>query len=198
MPYDRRAPARTVEPLERRALLTVASGFTESLFVDDLDNPTAMAFAPDGRLFVAEQGGTVRIVAPDGSLKPQPFATFDTTDEGERGVIGLALDPGFAQNGFVYVYYTVLPSGGEPLHNRVVRLTAAGDVAQAGSTVTVFDLDPLSGATNHTGGAMHFGADGKLYVAVGDNANGPLAQSMTTTHGKMLRLNPDGSIPGHP
>src|SRR3954468_9263543 len=196
----RRVPARSrralAEPLEGRQLLTVVSGFTESAFVPGgLDSPTTMAFAPDGRLFVAEQGGAIRIVKPDGTLLDTPFVTLPTTAEGERGVIGLVLDPQFNENHFVYAYYTVTTSGPAAPHNRIIRLTANGDVAQQGSEVTLFDLDPLSSATNHNGGAMHFGADGKLYVAVGDNANGANSQSLDTTLGKLLRLNPDGSIP---
>ena len=81
------------------------------------------------------------------------------------------------------------------MHNRISRFTANGDVAVAGSEVVILDLDNLSGATNHNGGALHFGPDGKLYAAVGENANGANAQSLTNLFGKMLRLNPDGTIP---
>src|SRR4051812_4880419 len=105
-----RRAAATFEPLERRQLLTVVSGFTESRFALGLDNATAMALAPDGRIFVAEQTGFVRVVQPDGTVGTTPFATFPTTADGERGVIGLALDPQFESNHFVYVYFTVAGS----------------------------------------------------------------------------------------
>src|SRR3982750_4897812 len=98
----------SMEALERRQLLTVVTGFTESLFVSGgLDSPTSMAFAPDSRLFVAEQGGAIRVVQADGQLNTTPFATLATTADGERGVIGIAIDPQFTENHFVYANYTV-------------------------------------------------------------------------------------------
>src|SRR5687768_9378677 len=192
-----------VEALERRTLLaTVPPGFVDSLFAPGLSNPVAMDFAPDGRLFVAEQGGAVHVVR-DGQTLPEPFARLDVATGGERGLLGVALDPAFATNGYVYVYYTARQP---QTHNRVSRFTAAdadpnpaayspGDLATPGSEFVVIDLDPLTDATNHNGGAIHFGPDGKLYVATGENSRPDLSQSLGTTHGKMLRLNPDGSIP---
>jgi hypothetical protein len=170
---------------------TVPAGFTETIAASGLASPTAMEFAPDGRLFVTEQGGRLRVIK-NGVLLPAPFATLTVNASGERGLLGVTFDPNFATNNFVYVYYTATTPN---VHNRISRFTANGDVAVAGSEVVILDLNPLSSATNHNGGAIHFGEDGKLYVAVGDNANGGNAQSLTNLLGKMLRLNPDGSIP---
>ena len=150
-----------------------------------------MQFAPDGRLFVAEQGGRLRVIK-DGVLLPTPFLTLTVSSVGERGLLGVAFDPAFATNRFVYVYYTATTPA---IHNRISRFTANGDVAVAGSEIVLLDLNNLSGATNHNGGALAFGGDGKLYVAVGENANGANAQSFDNLLGKMLRLNSDGSIP---
>jgi glucose/arabinose dehydrogenase len=150
-----------------------------------------MQFAPDGRLFVCEQGGRLRVIK-EGALLPAPFVTLSVNALGERGLLGVAFDPAFATNRYVYVYYTATTP---TIHNRVSRFVANGDVALAGSETVIFDLDPLSGATNHNGGALAFGADGKLYIAVGDNANGANAQSLGNVLGKMLRINPDGTIP---
>jgi glucose/arabinose dehydrogenase len=152
---------------------------------------TSLAFAPDGRIFVTELSGAVRIVK-NGALLAQPFATVPALMGGERGLIGIALDPAFASNGHVYVHYTTAEGGA---HNRVSRLTANGDVAAAGSEVTLLDLPPLSDAQRHNGGGMLFGADGKLFVAVGDDGNGANAPLTSTPFGKILRLNADGSIP---
>lgn len=174
-----------------RADAAVPAGFAQTTVVSGLANPTAMAFAPDGRLFVATQGGALRVVK-DGALLPTPFLTVTVSSSGERGLLGVAFDPNFASNRYVYVYYTATTP---VVHNRVSRFTADGDVALAGSEVVLLDLDPLSSATNHNGGALHFGTDGKLYIAVGDNASGANAQSMSTLLGKILRLNADGSIP---
>ena len=170
---------------------TLPQGFSETLVASGLSSPTAMQFAPDGRLFVCEQGGRLRVIK-NGALLPTPFVTLTVSSVGERGLLGVAFDPNFATNHFVYVYYTATTPA---IHNRISRFTANGDVAVAGSEAVLFDLDNLSSATNHNGGALAFGPDGKLYAAVGENANGANAQSMNNVLGKMLRLNSDGSIP---
>ena len=171
------------------AAATLPSGFSESLVASGLANPTAMQFAPDGRLFVCEQGGRLRVIK-DGVLLATPFVTLSVNSSGERGLLGVAFDPEFATNHYVYVYYTV-PS---PVHNRISRFTANGDVAVPGSEFVLLELNNLT-ATNHNGGALNFGPDGKLYAAVGENAVGSNAQSMNNLLGKMLRLNADGTIP---
>src|SRR5688572_27036539 len=167
---------------------TVPVGFTESVVTGGLSNPTAMAFAPDGRLFICQQGGQLRVVK-NGTLLGTPFLTVTTDATGERGLLGVAFDPAFSSNGFVYVYYTV---PGSPPHNRLSRFTASGDVALSGSQTNLLELDNLS-ATNHNGGAIHFGPDGKLYIAVGENAVASNAQTLGNLLGKILRLNQDGT-----
>src|ERR1041384_7544748 len=169
---------------------TVPTGFTDSLVTAGLTDPTAMALAHDGRIFVCEQRGTLRVIK-NGVLLPTPFLTVTVDSRGERGLLGITLDPNFVSNQLVYVYYTV-PS---PAHNRVSRFTASGDVALAGREVVLMELPNLSTATNHNAGAIHFGADGDLYVATGDNANGNNAQSFSTVLGKMLRITSTGAIP---
>ncbi|MEO8057945.1 MAG: PQQ-dependent sugar dehydrogenase [Burkholderiales bacterium] len=168
----------------------VPAGFTRNeTWVTGLSNATAFAQAPDGRFFVAQQGGALRVVKA-GALLTAPMLNLTVDSNGERGLIGVTLHPNFASNGFVYVYYTTAANG---THNRVSRFTASGDTA--GGEQILFDLPGLSSATNHNGGAMHFGVDGKLYVAVGDNANSANAPLLTSVFGKMLRLNDDGTIP---
>ena len=155
----------------------------------DLDNVTAMTFAPDGRLFILEQDGTVRIYA-DGQLLPDPFMQLTVDDEGERGLLGLAFDPDFANNQYIYVYYTTP----EPV-NQISRFTADGDQVAPNSELPLMTLEELT-AKNHNGGALAFGNDGKLYAAVGDGGNTPdEAQSLDSRSGVILRLNTDGSIP---
>jgi len=169
---------------------TLPSGFTETLIASGLARPTAMAVAPDGRVFVCEQGGRLRVIKDD-TLLSTPFLTVSVNSSGERGLLGVAFDPAFITNHYVYVYYTTATS---PIHNRVSRFTANGDVALEGSEIAILDLEPL-GATNHNGGAIHFGVDGTLYVAVGDNAVGANAQTLNNRLGKLLRINADGTIP---
>lgn len=172
------------------AAATVPSGFSDTQIVGGLNRPTAMTFTLDGRLFVCEQGGTLRVVK-NGALLSTPFVSLTVNSTGERGLLGVAVDPNFATNGFVYLYYTATTP---TIHNRVSRFTAAGDVAVAGSELIILELETLS-ATNHNGGAIHFGPDGKLYVGVGENAVGSNAQSLNNRLGKMLRINKDGTIP---
>ncbi len=178
---------------------TQPSGFTRSstwFTNNNLSSATAFAQAPDGRWFVAQQGGRLRIIE-NNELRNTDFMTLTVDSTGERGLLGVALHPEFGTNPakrFVYVYHTV---PGSPARNRITRVTPNtmnSNIVSVGSDVIIAELPNLS-ATNHNGGAMHFGADGKLYVAVGDNAIGTNAQSMTTRLGKMLRLNDDGTIP---
>jgi glucose/arabinose dehydrogenase len=169
------------------------AGFASTDVGLGLVNATAFARAPDGRFFVAEQGGTLRIVK-DGVLGAQ-FITLGVDSSGERGLLGVALHPAFATNRYLYLYYTTLEGG---THDRISRFSASSvipDTVSLGSEWRIADL-PLLGASNHNGGAMHFGADGKLYVAVGENAVPSNSQDLTTPLGKMPRFNDDGSLAG--
>jgi glucose/arabinose dehydrogenase len=170
---------------------TLPANFTETLIASGLTNPTAMAFAPDGRLFVAQQNGQLRVVK-NGALLATPFLSLTVDPNGERGLLGVAFDPNFASNHFIYVYYTATTP---QVHNRVSRFTANGDVAVAGSELPLLDLNNLSSATNHNGGAIHFGPDGKLYIAVGENFNSANSQTIANLLGKILRINSDGTLP---
>ena len=156
--------------------------------ITGLDFPVSMAFAPDGRLFYNEFGtGNIRVVDPSWTLLPQPFYTLPVLTGGEKGLLGIALDPDFPSNGFVYAYHTT----STPDRNRVVRLTAAGDT---GTNETVI-IDNLPAADNHNGGNIHFGPDGKLYVTIGDTEQPALSQDPSSLAGKILRYNKDGTIP---
>lgn len=180
-----------IEQLEGRTLLSVPSGFADTTISSALDAPTAFAFTPDGRLFINEQGGTMRVVK-NGQLLDTPALQLTVDSDGERGLLGIAFDPHFAKNHFVYVYYT---SDSPQPHNRVSRFTVAGDTVDPSSEQVIFNLPNLSDATNHNGGGIHFGPDGKLYIGVGENAHPANSQSLHTVLGKILRINSDGSIP---
>lgn len=181
-------PDEQTGSIEQRA--TVPSGFIDEQVATGLSGLTSTTIAPDGRIFVTEQAGRVRIIK-NGALLTTPFLTVSTTSSGERGLESIAFDPNFATNNFVYVYYTATTPA---VHNRISRFVANGDVTTGAETV-LLDLDNLSAAAIHNGGALNFGKDGKLYVTVGDNATRENAQLMTTTFGKLLRINSDGSIP---
>ncbi len=167
---------------------TFPPGFAAVQVAYDLD-PVAIALAPDGRVFIAEKFGRVMIVE-NGVLRPEPFLEINVDSYTERGMSGIVLDPDFEVNHYVYVYYTVKDEG----HNRVSRFTADGNFAAPGSELVLLDLDPLSGPY-HNAGALAFGNDGKLYIATGDGFNKENSKSLSSTLGKVLRINPDGSIP---
>jgi glucose/arabinose dehydrogenase/head-tail adaptor len=176
-----------------RAATFPISGFSESQVAGSLLNPTAMAIAPDGRIFVALQSGELRVIKNDQMLAT-PFLRVTTDAQAERGLLGVTFDPNFPTEPYVYIYYTATSP---VLRNVVSRFTASGDVAVAGSERRIFELDALrADRKTHNGGALHFGTDGKLYIAVGDNVN-PRgnAQDTTNLYGKLLRINKDGSIP---
>jgi glucose/arabinose dehydrogenase len=178
-----------VEPA--RSATTVPQGFTDSL-VAQVPSPTAMAIAPDGRLFVAQQTGALRVIK-NGQLLTKPFVTVTTSASFFRGLLGVTLDPNFSQNRYVYVFYTATSPN---LHNRVSRFRARGDVAASGHGEKVLlELPPLGGQSGQYGGALRFGANNKLYVGVGDDTTAANAQSLNTVNGKILRINRDGTIP---
>jgi glucose/arabinose dehydrogenase len=173
----------------------VPAGFTKNdRFITGLSQATAAAQATDGRLFIAEQGGAVRVFKA-GGLLPQPFVRLAVDASGERGLIGIALHPDFPATPYVYLHHTTTPQAAGGIHNRISRFTAQGDTALPSSELVLVDLPPLSAATNHNGGALHFGTDGKLYVGVGENADPAQSQNLGSPLGKLLRFNDDGSIP---
>lgn len=172
---------------------TYPANFSQVQVATGLSSPTTMAFAPDGRLFICQQSGAIKILK-NGALLGTNFASFSVNSSGERGLLGLAFDPDFATNRYLYIYHTLADGS----RNRLTRIRASStnpDLMESGSATTLLDFDALSSATNHNGGFIKFGTDGKLYVAIGENANTAHAQNYDTYHGKLLRVNADGSAP---
>jgi putative heme-binding domain-containing protein len=176
--------------------LQLPSGFRAEVVASGVTGATAFAVAADGRLFVCEQTGTLRVIK-DGKMLPRPFTKLAVDKSWERGLIGVALAPDFPQTPHVFVCYVAA----RPYpHHVISRFTAAGDVAQMGSEKILLagdDQNKISGTVTagHQGGAIHFGKEGKLYIAIGDHTAGKPAQEMNSLLGRMLRINPDGSIP---
>jgi aldose sugar dehydrogenase len=158
-----------------------------------LEIPWALAFAPDGRLFVSERPGRVRILQ-DGMLVSEPALTIsDVFTRDESGVLGLALHPAFAANRLVYLVYTA-SAGGDPVA-RLVRYREVGNVLGEAAVL----LDAVPAANIHNGSRVRFGPDGALYVTFGDAAAPSLAQDLGSLNGKILRLADDGTTPpGNP
>ena len=157
--------------------------------LDDLAFPTNLAFAPDGRLFFTEKNtGNVRVVTADGRLDPEPFARFPVVNEGETGMLGIALHPRFQREPWVYLYYSDAVSGNNVLARVRERNGRAAETSQLRSFL------PWS-AGYHNGGDLHFGPDGMLYVAVGEAHDPERAQDPQDAGGKILRFTPDGAVP---
>jgi glucose/arabinose dehydrogenase/PKD repeat protein len=192
------------------AATTLPAGFAETL-VTSVASPTALAFTPDGRLLITTQPGQL-YVYKDGALLP-PALTLDPAGlctDIERGLLGVAVDPDFAANHFIYAYYTRRVPGrrcpGSGSLNRVVRFTLPdSNVIDMASQVVLLDFIP-AWAGNHNAGDLHFGPDGDLYISVGDSGcridgSGLCAEDNNNARflnyltGKILRIAKDGGIP---
>ncbi len=173
-------------------------GFVTETVVTGLTEPTATTFAPDGRMFIIERAGIIKVV-PAGTTTPLSTPLLDltgqiNTDMGERGLVGIALDPNFASNGYYYVFYTT-----NALRDRVERFTASGNATVANSGFVVWQ-DTVEAQLWHHGGTVAFGPDGKLYISTGDgfdttSGSGNVSQRLDSFRGKILRVNSDGTIP---
>ncbi len=185
--------------------LQVKSSSTVQPLYSGLAFPVSFTFLHDGRIFYNEKNtGNIKVILSNGTIIPTPFATVGPLPPGvggtEEGLLGIALDPNFNANSYVYVYWTYW--NGTYKHAKITRFTAVGNTGT--NNMTIFDLtDPNPNQldpTNHNGGYIKFGPDGKLYVEVGDFCSwdclgNPLAQQLTTYAGKILRMNPNGTVP---
>lgn len=172
--------------------------FQNQTLILGLTQPTAIQFLPDGRMLILERMGTIKVVQ-SGATAPDttPFMTLTNIniEEGERGLSGMALDPNFSTNGYFYIFYTA----NSPLRDRVSRFTATGNTASLSSEVVVWQ-DNVDAFYWHHGGSVVFGPDGKLYISVGDHfdegsGSTHASQRLNSYHGKILRINADGTIP---
>jgi glucose/arabinose dehydrogenase len=170
---------------------TPAAGFSDTLVVGGLTAPTAIAFLPDGRLLVTEKAGALKLVS--GGVTTT-LATLPVCTAFELGLLGIALDPEFTANGWIYLYRTAPLGGCGPQENQVSRVTlASDDTVDLGSLVRIFG--GIGAFLAHNGGVLRLGADGTLYVGVGDSGDQTRAQNPLLLEGKVLRLARDGSVP---
>lgn len=164
-------------------------GYVTGVFIEGLDVPWSLVFAPDGRMFISERPGRIR-VGVDGRLRAAPYGTLAVNAEGEGGLMGLAIAPDFAAEPTLYVMYTYRDAS-DTIMNRVSRFAAGGD--QLGAEEVI--IDGIFGGPAHNGGRIAFGPDGKLYVGTGEAFQKERADDLDDLGGKILRLEPDGSIP---
>ena len=173
------------------------TGFANEVVLQNLNFVPTMVFLPGGKMLVGEIGGTIRVVQP-GAIQPDPTpfnVISGAVAQGDAGLQSIALDPNFATNGYYYVHYA--HSQGSSFRDRVSRFTAASgwNTTVANSEVVLWQDDANSTTDIHHGATVGFGPDGKLYISMGDNGFPSDAQSLTNYHGKILRINPDGTIP---
>jgi glucose/arabinose dehydrogenase len=176
----RTTPARTAPAPAEDGLARAPGGPRVETIARGLDVPWEIAFLPDGRALVTERGGTVRMLGPDGRLLARPVAVVDVRAEGEGGLLGLAVDPGFARNRFVYLYRTTADD------NEVARFRLDGTRLREEATV----LEGIPAAAVHDGGRIRFGPDGRLHVSTGEAGQPDLAQDRGSLGGKILTLSP--------
>ena len=173
------APLQAAPPTDFQTTQIIGSGLT---------NPTGFEIAPDGRIFILQQNGVVRIYK-NGQLLATPFTTVPVSQAGgDLGLLGIAFDPQFASNHYVYFYYTS-PAG----INSAARYNATNDTADGGPFVIYESF--VEAQQFHAGGTIQFGPDGKLYISIGENQYPPNAQELDNPAGKILRINKDGTIP---
>lgn len=184
-------PAPTPAPDPAPAKPAVRDALKVTVLAAGLEAPWSIAPAPDGRLFITERPGRIRVIR-DGKLQPEPWATLPVVTGSEAGLFGIALDPAFSKNGWVYVAYTYDGGRGEQ-HNTLVRLRE--DPATGKGVRDLVLADQVPAARNHDGGRVKFGPDGKLYWTLGDAQAASSAQDPKVLACKILRLNPDGTAP---
>ena len=187
-PSDQRDPPVTPPQAE---IGTAADGtrFAIEVIATNLEVPWAMAFAPDGRMFVTERPGRVRVFQQGQVLAQPALVLDDVAAVVEGGLLGIAVHPDFASNQFVYLAYTARVGGGREI--RLVRYREAGNTLGEAAVI----LDRVAAADIHDGGRVKFGPDRKLYITMGDVAVPSTAQDLGSLNGKVLRLNDDGSVP---
>ncbi|QRG68432.1 PQQ-dependent sugar dehydrogenase [Brevibacillus choshinensis] len=183
-------PAAACEATDTEGAAAQELPYVTEVVADHLDVPWAIDIAADGRIFFTERPGRVRVIQ-EGKLQAEPLIAFPApfAAEGEGGLLGLVLDPKFAENHYLYVYHTYRE--GEKVFNRVLRMHEENNRAQVDKVL----LDQVPGSGIHNGGRLKIGPDQLLYITAGDARIPELAQDRESLAGKILRIHLDGSLP---
>jgi glucose/arabinose dehydrogenase/regulation of enolase protein 1 (concanavalin A-like superfamily) len=183
------AQAATLKSSTYSGTSGVLPGFTKTELASGLKDPTVFAFAPNGDIYIGEQAGTI-LLYHNGAVESTPVGTISTDGTIEKGLLGMALDPNFATNGYIYISYTTTTE-----YARLSRFTIQNGTLDPTSEKVIYTGNQLQNP-HHSGNDVHIGPDGKLWWSVGDNVPSITnAQTLTNIYGKILRFNLDGTIP---
>jgi glucose/arabinose dehydrogenase len=185
-------------PAPASADFTVPNGFVDQPVVGGVPAPTAIDWLPSGQLLIATQGGVLYRWNGTGAAQPILDLSGDVCVSNEMGLLGLAVDPAFSGNPFIYLYYTDKKGGGgcdaANRANRVSRFTVDGNGNVRDETVLIDNI--AAPGSNHNAGDLQFDRQSLLYVSVGDGGSTPdTARRLNTLNGKILRINRNGGIP---
>ncbi|WP_233146293.1 PQQ-dependent sugar dehydrogenase [Pigmentiphaga sp. NML080357] len=182
-------------PMARAAL---PAGVTVSTWAEGLEHPWGLALLPNGGALVTERPGRLRVVSPSGELSPPVSGTPKVDARGQGGLLDVVLHPDFARNGLVYLSYAEAGEGGNSTAVARGKLVQDGDRWRFADSRVVFRQAPKFASTLHFGSRLVFARDGKLFVTLGERSSRrtrPDAQGLDTHHGKVVRINDDGSVP---
>lgn len=191
-----RTPSKKVEPVKQNKIGAETQRPTFEIIAQNLEVPWALAFLPfdstQGKpdILVTERVGRVKLINKDGQVKQ--VAEINVEQEVESGLHGIAIDPKFSQNHYVYLYYAY-SSAGNNIFNRVSKFTF-DDPSDGRLKDEQFIVDKIPGATTHDGGRIKFGPDDFLYITTGDAVNPSLSQDKNSLAGKILRVKDDDKL----
>lgn len=173
-------------------IIKIYKGLNElgTIVAENLSAPWGMDISNEGNIYFTERSGTVKVIENGNSI-PKTLIKLNESfyNQGEGGLMGIALDPSFSQNHYIYVMYSYFEDNN--IFNKVIRLIENNNIASIDAII----IDKIPGSRIHNGGRIKIGPDNNLYITTGDAANPLLAQDLSSLSGKILRLELDGSIP---
>jgi len=185
------SPLDTTIPIPEPSFLSNTTNQNKGIEIiaENLSTPWAIDIAKDNRIFFTERDGKIRVIDEKGILLDEPVAYIRVAQNGGSGLLGIALHPNFTENHLMYVYHSYMKDN--ELYNKVLLLKEKDNKIIESKII----IDSIPGSPYNNGGRIKFGPDYKLYIATGDASDPLLAQNLSSLAGKILRINPDGSIP---